>query len=211
MSDQPAPDDARSLLAENGAAGLGELFDRYRERLRGMVSVRLDQRLQGRIDPSDVIQDAFMEAQQRLPDYQRDPQMTPFLWIRFLTMQQLIVLHRRHLLTRQRDARREVSRVPAKGPAASSVNLTSLMIARLPSPSQAVQLAERQQQLQQALEQMTSEDREVLALKHYQQLTINEVAEVLELTVSTASRKYYAALKKLKHVMQDLFGAEVEP
>jgi RNA polymerase sigma-70 factor (ECF subfamily) len=74
-----------------------------------------------------------------------------------------------------------------------------------------VQLAERQQQLQQALEQMTPEDREVLALKHYEQLTINEVAEVLELTVSTASRRYYAALKKLKHVMQDLFGAEVEP
>jgi RNA polymerase sigma-70 factor (ECF subfamily) len=75
---------------------IGELRDRFRERLRCMVAVRLDRRLQGRIDPFDVIQDAYVDAARRLPGYHQDPPMSFFLWLRFLTGQRLVDEHRRH-------------------------------------------------------------------------------------------------------------------
>jgi RNA polymerase sigma-70 factor, ECF subfamily len=88
---------------------LGELFDAHRERLRRMLQLRLDRRLQGRIDPSDVIQEAFVDAARRLAEYTADPAMPLFLWLRFLTAQRLVTLHRSHLGVKARDARREVS------------------------------------------------------------------------------------------------------
>lgn len=206
----PAEDPARSLLAENGEAGLGELFNRYRDRLRGAVKVRLDPRLLGRVDPSDVIQEAFVEARQRLPDYQRDPRMSPFVWIRFLTMQRVLIIHRRHLEAKQRDARREF-RLNNIGPHASSMNLASLIVSAEPTPSQNALRDEQQRHLHDAFEEMKSIDREVLVLKHFEQMSNDEVAEVLEISVAAASRRYYRALKKLKQILTDLFGDEINP
>ena len=105
--------DADEALLRRIRAGeqhaLGELFGAQRERLRRMVQLRLDRRLQGRIDPSDVIQEAFVDAARRLPEYTVDPAMPPFLWLRFLTGQRLVTLHRIHLGVKARDAGREVS------------------------------------------------------------------------------------------------------
>ena len=111
--------DADQALLRRICAGehraLGELFGAHRERLRRMVQLRLDRRLQGRIDPSDVIQEAFLDASRRLDEYTADPPMPPFLWLRFLTAQRLVTLHRIHLGVKGRDAG-EVSRYIAGRP-----------------------------------------------------------------------------------------------
>src|SRR5439155_13740395 len=86
----------------------GDLLARHRDRLRRMVAFRLDHRLQGRIDPSDVIQEAYLEASARLREYLQNPAMPFFLWLRFLTGQKLLALHRHHLRAGKRDAGREI-------------------------------------------------------------------------------------------------------
>src|SRR5215471_20278074 len=94
--------DCLRRAAEGDGREWGELLDRHRTRLRRMLALRLDQRLQGRVDPSDVLQDTFLEATQRLPEYLRQPDMPFYLWLRFLAGQRLLITHRRHLAARQR-------------------------------------------------------------------------------------------------------------
>src|SRR4051794_8418480 len=101
----------------------------HRDRLRRMVALRLDRRLQGRVDPSDVLQDAYLEATRRLPDYLREPAPMPvFLWLRFLTAQALQVLHRKHLGVQSRDAGREISIYGGRIPEATSAALAAQLL-----------------------------------------------------------------------------------
>src|SRR6187200_1545431 len=108
---EPASDlsDLLRRAGDGDTSALGALLDCHRPRLRRIITLRLDTRLQGRIDASDVLQDAYLEAAQRLAEYLRDPKMPFFLWLRFLTGQKLLALRRRHLGTDARDANREVS------------------------------------------------------------------------------------------------------
>jgi RNA polymerase sigma-70 factor (ECF subfamily) len=147
-----------------------------------MVRLRLDPRLQSRIDPSDVLQEAFLEAAQRLPEYLRDPKMPFFLWLRFLTGQKLLALRRRHLGTEARDAGREVSLYRGAMPEASSACLAAQLLRRITTPLQAALRAEMKVRLQEALNRMDPLDREVLALRHFEQLSHVEAAEALGLT-----------------------------
>jgi RNA polymerase sigma-70 factor (ECF subfamily) len=180
---------------------LGDLFVLYRERLRLLVRLRLDRRLQGRIDPSDVIQDACLEASERFGDYVQQPEMPFFLWLRFLTAQRLLILHRRHLGAKARDASREVSLYRGALPEASSAALAAQLVGHRTTPSQAAMRAERQVRLQEALNQMEPLDREVLALRHFEQLTNAETAQVLGLRESAASQRYARALLRLKDIL----------
>ena len=114
MDDATSPhglpsDELLGQAAAGDLASLGALLEQYRSRLRRMVRLRLDPRLQGRVDTSDVIQEAFLDAARRLPDYVREPKAPFFLWLRFLTGQKLLELRRRHLGAELRDAGREVS------------------------------------------------------------------------------------------------------
>lgn len=206
MTGDSFDDPNQALPPERGETALAELFDRYRDRLRGAVKVRLDPRLQGRVDPSDIIQEAWMEARQRLDEFRRDRPMSPFLWIRFLTIQRLLIANRRHMQAQQRDVRRELR----LGPQASSLNLASLLAASDMSPSQLAEKSESREQLARALEQMDELDREVLALKHFERMDNHEVAELLEITFAAASRRYYRALKKLKAILTELTGDDDE-
>lgn len=185
---------------------LGELFSRHRDRLLLMVRLRLDRRLQGRIDSSDVIQDAYLEAAERFADYVREPAMPFFLWLRFLTAQKLLVLHRRHLGAKARDAAREVSLYRGALPEASSAVLAAQLVGHRTSPSQAAMRAEMQIRLQEALNGMEPLDREVLALRHFEQLTNGETAKVLGLRESAASQRYARALLRLKEILKSLPG-----
>ena len=116
---------AASRAAEGDQEGWGILLDRHRGRLRRMVALRMDHRLQGRIDPSDVIQEAYLEASVRLAEYLRQPAMPFFLWLRFLTGQKLLELHRHHLQTDMRDASREISLYRGALPETSSAALAA--------------------------------------------------------------------------------------
>jgi RNA polymerase sigma-70 factor (ECF subfamily) len=190
----------RSIRA-GGTRALGELCSAHRDRLRRMVQLRLDRRLQGRVDPSDVIQEAFVDAARRLPEYASDPSMPPFLWLRFLTAQRLVTLHRIHLGVKARDAGREVSLHSGPLPSADSRSLAAQLLGRLTTPSRAAMRAEIQIKIQDALNSMDPIDREILALRHFEELSNSETAAVLGLQKATASKRYVCALRRLKEIL----------
>ncbi|MFQ5731078.1 MAG: sigma-70 family RNA polymerase sigma factor [Planctomycetaceae bacterium] len=183
---------------------ISDLFSRFRGRLKRMVRLRLNRRLYGRVDDSDVLQEAYLEAARRLPEYLQEPVLPFFLWLRHITGQQLLVVHRRHLGTRMRDAAREVSLHRGGLPAASSASLAAQLLGRLTSPSQAAVKAERRLRLQEALNTMDEFDREVLTLRHFEQLSNSEVATTLGIQESAASKRYVRALDRLQQTLSEL-------
>jgi RNA polymerase sigma-70 factor (ECF subfamily) len=188
----------------------GALLARHQARLRRMIALRLDRRLQGRIDPSDVLQEAYLEASARLAEYLNNPSMPFFLWLRFLAGQRLLVLHRRHLGAQLRDPGREVSLYRGSLPETSSAALAAHLLGHLTRPSEAAIRAEMKVRLQEALNAMDALDREVLALRHFEQLNNAETARVLGLQESAASKRYVRALKRLKEILTSKPGAAGE-
>jgi RNA polymerase sigma-70 factor (ECF subfamily) len=213
MADSPSEVARLVERAVNGDRQLwGQLLERHRARLRKMAVLRLDPRLQGRVDPSDVIQEAFLDASRRLPEYAREPGPMPFfLWLRFLVGQRILEQHRRHLGARARDAGREVSLYRGAMPEASSAAIAAQLLGRHTSPSQAAIRAEQKLRLQEALNRMDPIDREVLVLRHYEQLTNGEAALVLGLDKSAASKRYARALIRLKDLLAAMPGGLQEP
>jgi RNA polymerase sigma-70 factor (ECF subfamily) len=203
------PSDERACL-ERAAAGDHGAWDAilapHRDRLRRMVGLRLDYRLRGRIDPSDVIQEALLQAAQGLPKYLQQPDRPFFLWLRWLTGMTLQGLHRRHLGIQARNAGREVQLLGRPLPEASSAALAAQLLGRDTRPSVAAIRAERQRRLQEALNAMDPVDREVLVLRHFEELTNAEVARELGLQDSAASKRYIRALRKLKEILAALPG-----
>jgi RNA polymerase sigma-70 factor (ECF subfamily) len=203
------PSESCELLRRAGAGdreAVNELFSRYRDRLRAMVRLRLNRRLQGRVDPSDVLQEAFLEISKGFADYVRQPTMPFFLWLRHITGQKLIAAHRQHLGAQMRDAGQEVSLYRGALPQASSVSLAAQLMGRLTSASQAAIRAETQIRLQEVLNGMDPMDREILALRHFEMLTNEEVAQVLGIKKSAASNRYIRALKRLKEIVAGIPG-----
>jgi RNA polymerase sigma-70 factor (ECF subfamily) len=196
--------------AQGDQQGWEALLERHRARLRRMVALRLDRHLQGRIDASDVIQEAYQEAWSRLPEYLRQPPAAFFLWLRYLTAQKLLELHRHHLGTQMRDAGREVSLYRGTLPEASSAALAAQLLGREPRPSEAAVRAEMKIRLQEALNSMDALDREVLALRHFEHLSNAETAQVLGLERSAASKRYLRALRRLKDVLASMPGGLAE-
>jgi RNA polymerase sigma-70 factor (ECF subfamily) len=198
------PSESSDLLRRAGqgdAQALGQLLGTHRKRLRRMVRLRLDPRLQGRIDPSDVIQEAYLEAAERLAEYLRDPKMPFFLWLRFLTGQKLLELRRHHLGTQVRDAARELSIYQGAMPEASSACLAAQLLGKRTAPLEAAIRAEMKLRLQEALNGMEPMDREVLALRHFEQFDNAETAKLLGISESGASSRYLRALKRLKDII----------
>ena len=193
--------------ARGGDCGaLAELFQRHRGRLEQMVRLRLDRRLQGRLDPADVVQDAFLDVARRFSEHVADPALPFFLWLRLLTGQRLVDLHRQHLGAKMRDAGREVSLYRADFPRASSASLAELLLGRLTTASRAAIRAETQLRVQEALNAMDAIDREVLVLRHFEMLSNEETAQVLGLKPSAASNRHMRALKRLKEIMAQVPG-----
>ncbi len=201
-----AASDLLRRMANGDGGAAAELFVAYRDRLRLMVRLRLDRRLQGRLDPSDVLQEAFLDVARRAPEYAANPTLTPYLWLRYLTGQRLMQLHRYHLGTQMRDAGQEISLYRGALPQASSVSLANHLLGRLTAPSVAAARAEMQLRVQEALNQMEAMDREVLTLRHFEMLTNEETAAVLGIRKTAASNRYIRALRRLKEVLGPLPG-----
>ncbi len=182
-------------------SAIGELLIKHRARLLRVVNFRMDRRLKTRIDAHDVIQEACLDATQRFSKYLEERTMPFFVWLRFLTLQKLMELHRHHFGVQARDAGREVSinRAPAAQP--TSAILAAQLLGKRTSPSQAAMRVELQAEVEQAINDMDHIDREVLALRHFEQLTNLEVADVLEITESAASNRYIRAARRLRKAM----------
>jgi RNA polymerase sigma-70 factor (ECF subfamily) len=206
MTEVPDLDSMTQRLRAGDPAAAGELFAACRDRLKRMVRLRLDRRLQGRLDASDVLQEAFLDVQKKVADFAARAEMPAYLWLRLVTAERLLILNRRHLGAQMRDAAQEVSLAGYGAPAASTHSLANLLLGRLTSPTQAAIRAERQRRLQEALNLMDALDREVLALRHFEELTNGEVATVLGLTKTAASNRYVRALRRLKEILSTLPG-----
>jgi RNA polymerase sigma-70 factor, ECF subfamily len=194
----------RARAGEPGA--LGEIFARHRDRLRRMVDLRLDGRLRARLDPSDVIQEAYLEVAGRLDEYLRDPKLPLFLWLRLVVGEQLTNLHRRHLGAQMRDPRREVAFFHDALPQASSAALAAQLLGKFTSPTQAAVRAERLLRLQAAINNLDPVDREVLALRHFEQLNRAETAQALGIAEPAAAKRYIRALQRLKDALAQMPG-----
>jgi RNA polymerase sigma-70 factor (ECF subfamily) len=185
---------------------LAELYSLHRARLRRWVELHLDPRLRGRLSPSDVLQEVYLAAEQRL-DHFRDRTEMPFaVWVRLLAGQRLVEAHRRHLGAAARDAGRDVPLFGEGGPATSAANLAAQLAGDLTSPSQAALRGEVNGLLAGALESMDPLDREVLALRHYDELSNDDVARLLGLTKGAASKRYVRALARLRSILEAVPG-----
>lgn len=196
-----------SRAGRGDRVALDELFSRHRDRLIRMVRMRLDRRVQGRVDASDVIQEMHVEAVERLPEYLKERKLPFFLWLRFLAAQKVIQLHRHHLGAQRRDPRHEVRLHGGPLPEATSVALAHQLLGSLTGPSEAAARAELRLRLEEALNTMEPVDREILALRHFEQLSNAETAQELGIEEAAASKRYVRALRRLKGV---LAGAEGE-
>ncbi|HEV8608061.1 MAG TPA: sigma-70 family RNA polymerase sigma factor [Tepidisphaeraceae bacterium] len=199
-------DDGIDELVSRAACGdpgaMGELFARFRDRLRTMVGLRLDRRLRGRVDPSDILQEAYLDASKRIGAYVRAAPMPFFLWLRFLTAQRLLDAHRHHLGAKMRAANQEVSVYRAPMPGAASESLAAQVLGQLTAPDAAAIRGELQRQLQEALEEMDALDREVLTLRHFEELNNKETALVLGISKTAASNRYIRALGRLREILE---------
>lgn len=193
-------------LLRQAAAGeqqaVAALFDQYRERLRRMVSLRMDQRLRGRLGTSDVLQEAFLDMARRLQEYAALADYPFFLWLRQLVGQRLIDLHRQHLSVQKRSVDLEVSLSRVESPEVSADSLAGMLVDRLSTASQIVELAELQEGVRAALEQLPVADREILAMRHFEMLTNGECARILGLNVSAASKRYLRALRRIRTLLE---------
>jgi RNA polymerase sigma-70 factor, ECF subfamily len=212
MPDQAGEIDQLLRLAAQGDSGSWQaLVGQSRQRLHRMVAFRLDQRLQGRVDPSDVLQDAYLEAWQDLGTYLREPAMPFFLWLRGIAGNKLRELHRHHLGTQMRDPRREVSIVGGELSATTTAALAAQLLGNLTRASEQAARAEIRVRLQDALNAMDALDREVLALRHFEQLSPAETARVLGIKEKAAGMRYVRALRRLRDILNSVGGAWLEP
>ncbi len=195
-----------AVLAGDGEA-LASLFSTYRDRLRRMVELRMDARLKGRVSASDILQEAYIGALQRLPHYQASADVPLFVWLRAVTMQRLIDVHRRHLGGQVRNANREIRLGDVEAIEAGSGQIAELF-ANTTSPSLAARRGEIMTVVREALEQLDAIDREVLVLRHFEQMSNHEAAAALAIKPSAASKRYVRAVERLRGVLEQIAGFE---
>jgi RNA polymerase sigma-70 factor (ECF subfamily) len=205
----PTPSEIMQLVErvrQGHADALNTLLGESRDRLRRMVQARMDRRLQARVDADDVVQEAFIEATERIDEYFQGPEQPFFLWLRFLVGMHLIQMHRRHLGAQMRDAGREISLYRGALPEASSAALAAQLLGKFTSPTHAAVRAERALRLQEALNSLETIDREILSLRHVEQLSRAESAQVLDIDELAAAKRYFRALKRLREVLAEMPG-----
>lgn len=190
-------------LIDGGASAVAEIFSDYRERLERIVAFRLDPRIRSRVDSADILQEAFIEISRRIGEYISQPTVSCFVWMRQKTLQTLIDTHRRHFRDK-RDPEREVHFTHNADSQATSLSIARCLIDEMTSPSQAAMNAEEVDQLHLALESMNEIDREVLALRHFEQLNNNQVAEILGLSPTAASNRYVRAATRLGEILSSI-------
>jgi RNA polymerase sigma-70 factor (ECF subfamily) len=202
MSPHDQETEALLTRAAGGDPAAGQqLLARHRDRLRHMVAVRLDPRVAARLDPSDVVQEALLEAARKLPDYLREQPVPFYPWLRRLAWERLLKLHQRHL-ARKRSAARDEPMAPAL-PDRSALELVQRLVASGTSPSGRVVREETRDRVRAALRALAETDREVLVLRYLEGMTTAEVAAVLGLSESAVKMRHHRALDRLCRVLGD--------
>lgn len=202
-----SPDSDTQQLLRRACRGDREaeqrLLDRHRDRLRRMVAVRMDTRLSPRVDPSDVVQEALLDASRQLSDYARQPPLPFYPWLRQLAWQRLVDVHHRHVTAQKRSVAREVEpRLPDE----SVMLLADQLIDRGSSPSVQLLRKELRERVQSALADLKPSDREVLVMRHLEQMSIGEIAATLELSESAVKMRRLRAIQRLRQLLDSKDG-----
>jgi RNA polymerase sigma-70 factor (ECF subfamily) len=200
-----SPTSAIEALLARAAAGdeqaAGAVVCTYDDRLRRVIRVRLDRRITRRVDVDDVLQETHMEAVQRLPEFIEQRQVPLLIWLRFLAVQRCITLARRHLVASARDARREQRIGAHDAYDSASVALEHALSANITTPSGAAARNEMQDDVREAVQALEPFDREILCLRHFEELDNGEAASALGIESGTASKRYVRALVRLREVL----------
>ncbi len=189
---------ARAAAGDRGAAG--QVVMAFDERLRRVVRIRLDARVARRVDVDDVLQEMHVEALQRLPEFLAQREVPLLIWLRFLAVQRCLILARRHLGAAARDVRRERP-IAAQASDATSMALEHALAASLTTPSRAAVRNETRAGLRIAIQALEPLDREILCLRHFEELDNAESAAVLGIATAAASKRYVRALTRLRDVL----------
>jgi RNA polymerase sigma-70 factor (ECF subfamily) len=199
----PEAEKTQQLLADakvGDPRAVDRLLDRHREAVHRMVRMRLDRRILQRVDVSDVVQDVLVEANRRLQDYLQNPGMSFHLWIRQITRDRIIDAHRRHRASAKRSVDREQALAP-QGEDQSSVILAARLCDPGLTPAAAATRREMARQVERAMTQLGEPDYEIIVMRHYEQLSNQEVAQALELTEAAASMRYLRAIRRLRALL----------
>lgn len=182
---------------------LSELFRAHHARLVRMIELRLDPGLRRRLDPADVVQEAWLEVVRRFPEWCAREAVPFHVWARFITRQALSQAQRRHLATSKRDALRDVA-VPESHPSVSALSAADAFVVSATSPSQAASREELRTRVLAAFEDLDEIDREIVALRHFEGLSNDEAAAELAIDPSAASKRFLRALAHLRPVLESL-------
>jgi len=200
----PTNEEMQELLdkAKTGdPAAVERLLSQYREPLRRVIDLRLDPALARRVDASDIVQDVLLEANQRLIDYLRTPNMPFHLWLRHLAQDRIIDTHRQHRLAQRRSIDREQQINRPAWAEESSVQLAAQLISPDRSPESVVIRNELQRRLELAMLELEDDDRDIIQMRHHEQLSNQEVATVYGLSEAAASMRYLRAIRKLRALL----------
>jgi RNA polymerase sigma-70 factor (ECF subfamily) len=186
------------------ASAFEELFKRHRVRLRKAIAIRMDRRVAARVDASDVIQETYMEAFRRFPNYLKQEKLPFYTWIYWIASQKLIGVHRRHLGAEKRSVQYEAPHMPVD----SSAELVSGLIGRLPSPSPELARKELAERLRMALGYLSTTERDLILWRHFENLSARDIARLLDITEAATYKRYVRAVEHLRKILKDL-GASI--
>lgn len=199
-----------SLLADLKAhdqEAFAKLFSIHRLRLKRMLANRIDARLLVRADLSDILQEAYIDALERIEHFLKKPELSFYVWLRQITIQRLIEVHRAHLLAEKRSVKSEMRFPQPRLNSTASHSWAKELVASQVSPSDAAIQDELVEKVEQSLNSMDPMDQEVLALRHFEELKNSEVASVLGLSPAAASNRYVRALKRLREALDSDIGS----
>ncbi len=202
----PNGDQTNALLVAaklGDGEAVGQLLDRHRASVRRLVELRLDRKVQRRVDVSDVVQEVMFEASGRLDRYLQDPAMAFHLWIRQIAWDRIIDTYRRHRVSAKRNMDREQPMSVPMGGDQSSIQLIAQLRDPAMTPATAATQAELSRNVEAAIDRLADQDREVILMRHFEHLSNQEIAEVLGLNPPAASMRYLRALRRLRQLLQD--------
>lgn len=202
---EPNPDTDQLLQRAAGGdeSAAHELLGRCRPRLRRMVGLHMDQRISARIDPSDVVQEALAEAFQRLPEYIQKRAISFYPWIRQITWQRLVKLHRAHITTARRSVQREGGELSMLLPEDSVLELAAQLASSGTEPGQRLVREEMRERVRTALHEMRLADRTLLVMRYLEHMTLKEISEVLQISTAATKMRHARALQRLERLLHD--------
>jgi len=206
LANSPQTQQLLEQARQGDAAAVECLLQEHREPVRRMISLRLDPGIGQRVDASDVVQEVLLEASRRLRDYLKKPDMPFHLWLRHIARDHLIDAHRRHR-AQKRGVQRERPAVPAAFADRSSIELAGQFIDQELTPASAAIRQEMQRRLHEALAQLDDDDRDLIVMRHFEQLSNQEVAADLGLTEPAASMRHLRALRRLRDALGETSGS----